>query len=68
MENILEGTLTVIGVAIVVAFLLGWPLMWLWNNCLIGAVDGVHQIGFWQAVGLNFLASILFNKGSNKKN
>ena len=67
MEKFLSGLLTVIGAVVLIAFLLGWPLMWLWNNCLIGAVDGVHEIGFWQAVGLNFLASILFKSSVNKK-
>lgn len=67
MEDILKGVLVAIGVLVLVAFILGWPLMWLWNNCLIGAVDGVHEIGFWQAVGLNFLAGILFKNSSSKK-
>jgi len=63
----IETILTVIGVIGVAALLLGWPLMWLWNSCLIKAVDGVHEIGFWQAVGLNFLASILFKTTTTKK-
>ena len=67
MEKVLNGLLTIIGVVVLVALLLGWPLMYLWNHCLIGAVDGVHEIGFWQAVGLNFLASILFKSSVNKK-
>jgi len=45
---------------------LAWPTQWLWNNSLIGAVDGVHPITFWQALGINFLFGILF-KNSNSK-
>jgi len=45
---------------IIVAILLAWPVQWLWNNALIGAIEGVNPIGFWQALGINFLASILF--------
>jgi hypothetical protein len=37
-----------------------WPVQLLWNGCLLTAVDGVHEISFWQALGLNFLFSILF--------
>jgi hypothetical protein len=51
---------------VVVAILLAWPVQWLWNNSLIGAVDGVHPITFWQALGINVLFSILF-KNSNSK-
>lgn len=44
----------------IVAVLLAWPVQWLWNNALLGAIEGVNPIGFWQALGINFLASILF--------
>jgi len=54
----------VIGAAILMAF----PTMWLWNGCLIPAVDGFHEIGFWQALGLNVLFSILFKSTSVKSN
>jgi hypothetical protein len=36
------------------------PTMWLWNSCLEPAVDGINRIGFWQALGLNILATIFF--------
>jgi hypothetical protein len=48
------------------AIVLAWPTQLLWNYCLIGAVDGVHPIGFWQALGINLLFGILF-KTSNSK-
>lgn len=51
----------------VACVLLAWPVQLLWNSCLLGAVDGVHQIGFWQAMGINFLFGMLFkNSNSNK--
>lgn len=59
--------LAALGTLVVVAILLAWPTQWLWNNSLVGAVDGVHLITFWQALGINFLFSILF-KNSNTKN
>jgi hypothetical protein len=51
----------------IVAILLAWPVQWLWNNALLGAIEGINPIGFWQALGINFLASILFKstKSSN---
>jgi hypothetical protein len=55
-----------IALLLVACIFLAWPTQWLWNNSLIGAVDGVHPITFWQALGINFLFGILF-KNSNSK-
>lgn len=63
----LEKIGTVIGLLVLVAVLLAWPVQLLWNGCLIGAVDGVHPIGFWQAMGLNFLFGMLFKSSSSSK-
>ena len=62
----LEKVGVVIGMVVLVAILLAWPVQLLWNGCLVGAVDGIHPIGFWQAMGLNFLFSMLFKSSSNK--
>jgi len=41
--------------------LYAWPLMVLWNKCLVGLIDGIRPIGsIWQAWGLAFLCGILF--------
>lgn len=53
-----------LGLLVVTAVLLAWPTQWLWNNALIGAVDGVHPIGFWQALGINILFNLLFKNHS----
>lgn len=42
------------------------PTMWLWNSCLVPALDSVRVIDFWQALGINILSSILF-KASNTR-
>jgi hypothetical protein len=47
-------------VLVLVSFLLAWPVMMLWNGCLVGAIDGVREIGWLQAWGLQFLFGILF--------
>jgi hypothetical protein len=52
--------LSALGLLVVTAVLLAWPTQWLWNNVLIGAVDGVYPIGFWQALGINILFNMLF--------
>ena len=47
----------------VLALLMGLPTMLLWN-WLMPEIFGLKAIGFWQAVGLNFLSSILFKSSS----
>jgi len=71
MNNFIEGFgVFVIALIIIVgtSLLMALPTMWLWNGCLIPAVDGFHEIGFWQALGLNVLFSILFKPTSAKSN
>ena len=63
MEKLLTSIGLIVGSLLLVAFaaiLLALPVQFLWNSCLVSAVDGIHEIGFWQAMGLNFLFSILF--------
>ena len=59
----------VAGIATLVflTFLLSWPVMMLWNGCLVGAVSGVNEIGWLQAWGISALCGILFKTTSPKK-
>ena len=58
----------VVAGALFVSFLFAWPVMELWNGCLVPAVDGVKQIGWLQAWGLQFLVNMLFKVSiTNKK-
>jgi hypothetical protein len=71
MEKFIEGLvlfLSGIVLLIFIAIVLAWPVQLLWNECLVSAVDGINQIGFWQALGLNFLFSILFKNSTSSKN
>ena len=43
------------------------PVYFLWNSCLVDAVSGLHQIGLFQAWGLNILFGVLFNKSISQK-
>lgn len=67
VEKVGLAVMAALGVAVLTAVLLAWPTQWLWNNTLVGAVDGINPIGFWQALGLTFLCNILFKSTSNSK-
>lgn len=56
--------LGVITLFVVVALLVGFPVMWLWN-WLMPVIFGFPTINFWQAVGLNLLSSCLIRSTSN---
>ncbi len=47
-------------VVVLAAIIMAWPTQLLWNGCLVPAVDGIHEIGFWQALGINVLFHLLF--------
>jgi accessory gene regulator protein AgrB len=62
----LVAVLSAIVLLAIAAIILAWPTQLLWNNALVGAVNGINPIGFWQALGINLLFGILF-KNSNSK-
>ena len=63
----LQALILAIGILLLTAALLAWPTQWLWNNALVGAIDGVKAIGFWQALGINVLCNLLFKNSSSSK-
>ena len=63
-----SAVLAFFGVLVLIPVLLALPTQLLWNNCLVGAVNGINEIGFWQALGLNVLFSILFKSSSSTSN
>jgi hypothetical protein len=68
MKSNLEGVLTVIGLLMLVVMLLGLPLQLLWN-WLMPSLFNLRYITFWEAIGLNIMATILFRPNINiKKN
>lgn len=50
-----------------ISFLLSWPVYMLWNGCLVGAVNGVHEVSWLQAWGLNMLFGIMFKPSGSSK-
>ena len=63
MNALLTALVTIVGalgLIVLLSFLLSWPIMMLWNGCLVGAVDGVHAVTWLQAWGLTILIHSLF--------
>jgi hypothetical protein len=59
MEKLL---VVIVGIAflVFVSFILSWPVMMLWNGCLVDAVEGVKEITWLQGWGISFLTNLLF--------
>ena len=57
--SIILGILGVIAFAVVLGFIFGAVVMWLWNWLMPG-LFGLKLITYWQGVGLVILARLLF--------
>ena len=66
-EETLTRVLLALGVIALLGILLGLPLQLLWN-WLMPTIFNLPNITFWQAMGLNIMASILFKDNSIKTN
>jgi hypothetical protein len=60
MGKMVLGIVGVLGLLVFLSFLLSWPVMMLWNGCLVDAVTGVKEVTWMQAWGLSLLCGILF--------
>ena len=67
----MEKLIAIIGViafalvgAIFISLLLSWPVMMLWNGCLVDAVPGIKEISWMQSWGIMILTGILFKETS----
>jgi hypothetical protein len=65
-NNVLEAILLIVGLIVLAAILLALPLQLLWN-WLMPQIFNLPMITFWQALGLNMLAGILFKSNINIK-
>ena len=59
--------ISAIAIALLIGFLLAFPLMLLWNGCLVGAVAGVSEITWLQAWGISILCNFLFKTTVSSK-
>lgn len=70
MSNFITPILVVVGpIAFLLglSFLLAWPVMLLWNGCLVDAVTVVKPIGWLQAWGITILTGFLFKTSVTTK-
>jgi hypothetical protein len=67
MNQTVNNVVTIVGVLILAILLLGGPLMLLWD-WLMPTLFGLPEITFWQACGLQLLATLLFKPTSLKTN
>jgi type III secretory pathway component EscS len=63
----LVAILAGIAALLFLSFVLSWPVMMLWNGCLVGAVAFVQEITWLQAWGLQFLFNLLFKASITTK-
>ena len=66
MKQTIHNIFYVIGLLMLSVILLGGPLMILWN-WLMPTIFYLDEITFWQACGLQLLATLLFKTISTKK-
>lgn len=59
MEIILK-IIGVIAIVIVFGLIMSYPVMLLWNYCLVPAIPAINQIEWLQAWGIMFLCALLF--------
>ena len=64
MKQKIKNTLYIIGLLILACILFGGPLMILWN-ILMPVLFNLSYITFWQACGLQLMASLLFKYNFN---
>ena len=69
MNTLLTAFVTIVGALgfiVLLSFLLSWPIMMLWNGCLVGAVAGANEVSWMQAWGLTILCGFLFKTNVSK--
>lgn len=59
------GTIILLSTMVIIAIIFAVPIMFLWN-WLMPDIFGLPTISIWQAIGINFLSSMLFQSSQNK--
>jgi len=67
MKEVANAFFLIVGIVVVLGLLFSYPVMLLWNGCLVPAIDGVKDIGWLQAWGLMILCGLLFKSGVSTK-
>lgn len=63
-SEVFAAIIGLLTVAILLSFLLAFPVMWLWNYAVVGTIAGCSALTFWKAWCLMVLCSFLF-KGTS---
>lgn len=61
-ENIMLLALSAV-LALIVCLTLSYPVMWLWNNSLVPAINTVEPITHWEALCILMLVRIMLLPG-----
>ena len=61
---VITAVIGAIALFVFFSFLLSWPVMMLWNGCLVDALTIAKPIGWLQAWGLSILAAFFFKSTS----
>ena len=67
MKEVFNALFMIVGIIVTLGLLFSFPIMLLWNGCLVPAVDGIKEIGWLQAWGLMILFGILSKSTINNK-
>lgn len=67
VTRVLFQILVGLGVVVFLSFLLSYPLMLLWNGCLVGAVTIVKPVTWLQMWGVSILLGLLFKNSTSSK-
>jgi len=65
LSSIAAAFLVLVG-ALLIGLIMAYPMMWLWNTCLVPAVTFASPITFWQTWGLYILTQWFFTKSTTK--
>lgn len=65
--TVVGATVIILAIVVVLGLLLSFPLMLLWNGCLVPAIPGIQEISWLQAWGILIASNILFKSTSYKK-
>ena len=60
IAKLIGGMSLVLAVFLVLALIIGFPVMWMWNY-VVPDVFGLPPIHFWQAFWLTVLCNIMFS-------
>ena len=58
--ELLVRFLAVLVVGVIMGAILSYPIMLLWNSCLVPAIPGVREVGWIQAWGILILGQLMF--------